>query len=76
MIPQDLAQLDLHEDVTLPLRTVVAPLAIVREIRTTIGQVPINLLVGSEDLVRISTDLFEAYNDWDEERLDLDPELN
>lgn len=69
-------ELDFQESVDLPARTLVAPLSIIREIRTTVGKVPINLVVGESEVVLVSTDLFEAYTEWDGQRTDFDPLCN
>jgi hypothetical protein len=76
MTPPDLADLDLMESAELPARTMVAPLSIIREIRLAPGVPSINLLVGTEDVVLVSSDLFEAYNEWDGQRTDIDPNCN
>lgn len=76
MLPQDLGELEFQESAELPAQTLVAPLSIIREIRVCLGNSTINLLVGTEDVVLVSTDLFEAYNEWDNQRTDVDPLWN
>lgn len=76
MIPYDLGDLELLESAELPAQTLVAPLSIIREIRVMLGEARINLVVGSGDVVLISTDLFEAYTEWDNRRTDIDPLWN
>ena len=61
----DLCDLELIEDSTLPPRTLVAPLLVVREIRSALGPVTFNLIVGDKQAVHISSDLFEAFGAWD-----------
>ncbi|QDT56910.1 hypothetical protein Pan44_49720 [Caulifigura coniformis] len=61
----DLCDLELVEDPELPPRTLVAPLLVVREIRSALGPVTFNLIVGEKQAVHISSDLFEAFGIWD-----------
>ena len=61
----DLCDLELIEDPALPPRTLVAPLLVVREIRSALGPVTFNLIVGDKQAVHISSDLFEAFGEWD-----------
>jgi hypothetical protein len=61
----DLCDLELVEDPTLPPRTLVAPLLVVREIRSALGPVTFNLVIGEKQAVLISSDLFEAFGEWD-----------
>lgn len=61
----DLCDLELVEDPELPPRTLVAPLLVVREIRSALGPVTFNLIVGDKQAVHISSDLFEAFGEWD-----------
>jgi hypothetical protein len=76
MLPHDLGELEFQESADLPSQTLVAPLAIIREIRVFLGTSKINLIVGADDVVLVSTDLFEAYNVWDNQRTDVDPLWN
>lgn len=76
MIPSHLADLELVESSDLPPQTLMAPLSIIREIRLAVGESKIHLMVGEDDVVHISSDLFEAYNTWDEQRTDVDPLWN
>lgn len=76
MMTPDLGQLEMVECTELPARTLVAPLSIVREIRTTLGEVSLNVMVGLEEVVKVSSDLFEAYSQWDSQRTDFDPLCN
>lgn len=61
----DLCDLELVEDPQLPPRTLVAPLLVVREIRSALGPVKFNIVVGDTQAVHISSDLFEAFGAWD-----------
>lgn len=76
MLPHDLADLELLESVDLPPQTLVAPLSIIREIRVFLGASKIHLVVGVDEAVYVSTDLYEAYNAWDSQRTDFDPLCN
>ena len=76
MPPTNLGQLEMVECTDLPAQTIVAPLSIIREIRAVLGQLTFNLLVGTEEYVRVSSDLFEAYSQWDAARSDIDPLCN
>lgn len=76
MMPNDLADLELLEAAHLPPQTLVAPLSIIREIRVFLGAAKINLVVGTQEAVLVSSDLYEAYNVWDSERTDFDPLCN
>lgn len=68
MISREAGRLELLESVELPDRTMVAPLQLVREIRATLGQLDIDIRVGSADAVFASSDLFEAFQAWDDEQ--------
>jgi hypothetical protein len=61
----DLCDLELVEDPELPPRTLVAPLMVVREIRSALGPVTFNLIIGERQAVHLSSDLFEAFGEWD-----------
>jgi hypothetical protein len=76
MLPHDLADLEFLEAAELPPQTLVAPLSIIREIRVFLGAAKINLIVGTQDAVLVSSDLYEAYNVWDSQRTDFDPLCN
>jgi hypothetical protein len=66
----DLCDLELVEDRELPPRTLVAPLMVVREIRSALGAVAFNLIIGDTQAVHISSDLFEAFGAWDAKETD------
>jgi len=76
MFPSQLGDLELLEAGDLPARTLMAPLPLIREIRLVLGKSSINLLVGEDSAVYVSTDLFEAYAAWDDRRTDVDPQCN
>ncbi len=76
MISHDAGRLDLCESPELPARTLVAPLTVVREIRAVLGMLDVDIRIGTGDAVYISSDLFAAFNEWDEQQADEDFELN
>ena len=65
MATPDLACLDFRECLELPANTLVAPLPVIREIRCLLGEIGIDLLVGSDDAVLVSPDVFAAFSAWD-----------
>ena len=67
MISREAGQLELLESAELPSRTLVAPLQLVREIRATLGPLDVDIRIGSADAVFASSDLFEAFQAWEEE---------
>ena len=70
MLTPGLGSLEFREKTSLPARTLVAPLHVIREIRVALGAVNFNLQVGVEETVYVSSDLFTAFNAWDAERED------
>lgn len=76
MFNSGLSSLELRECSTLPARTLVAPLHVLREIRLALGRVGFNLQVGVEDAVFVSSDLFNAFNAWDANNNPDDCNLN
>jgi len=60
----DLANLSLRESSELPANTLVAPISIIREIRLMLGSINIDMQVGIEDVVVVSSDLYEAFSKW------------
>lgn len=65
MFTPDLVNLELRQCDDLPRNTLVAPLPVIREIRCLLGNVGIQLLVGTEEAVLASKDVFEAFSAWD-----------
>ena len=61
----DLATVDFREDATLPAKTIVAPLPIIREIRVMLGNINIKMVVALDDAVTVSSDVFLAFSQWD-----------
>lgn len=81
MFTPELACLDFQECRELPPSTLVAPMNVLREIRCALGNCSLNLLVGIQDVVLVSSDLFEAFHAWEEAQNDIegpdtDPLLN
>lgn len=76
MISHDAGRLDLCESPELPARTLVAPLPVVREIRAVLGLIDVDIRIGTGDAVFVSSDLFAAFTEWDDERVDEEFDLN
>ena len=64
MFIPELACLEIRESTELPANTLVAPLSVIREIRLVLGRITIEMRVGREEVVVVSSDLFEAFNAW------------
>ncbi|SFJ11003.1 hypothetical protein [Planctomicrobium piriforme] len=64
----DLACLDLQECSDLPKNTLVAPLPLLRELRCALGMTTINLMLGTQPEVLVSSDLYEAFHVWEEDQ--------
>ena len=55
--------LELREDPTLPAKTLVAPIDVIREIRAALGEVGMNIQIGWDSpAVMVSSDLYEAFH--------------
>jgi|SaaInlStandDraft_1057018.scaffolds.fasta_scaffold33975_1 hypothetical protein len=65
MFTSDLAHLDFRQCDDLPENTMVAPLMVIREIRCLLGNINIQLIVGTEEAVLASKDVFDAFSAWD-----------
>ncbi|WP_437228520.1 hypothetical protein SH661x_000949 [Planctomicrobium sp. SH661] len=74
MFTPELACLDFQECRELPPSTLVAPLSVLREIRCALGATKLNLLVGQQEAVLVSSDLFEAFHAWEQTQDDIEPE--
>jgi hypothetical protein len=72
MLGPDFFRLELVEDTELQANTMIAPLSVIRDIRTEVPQLAINLMVGFDDRVHVSSDLFEAFNVWSSEQYDFE----
>ena len=66
MFTPDLASFDLRECADLPKNTIVAPLPFIREIRCLLGNIAIDMVVGPDDSVLLSTDVYAAFSQWDD----------
>jgi hypothetical protein len=59
--------LELQEDLSLPPNTLVAPIGVIREIRALLGNLKLNIEISWDSpAVRMSSDLFDAFNAWSE----------
>lgn len=63
----DLGCINVLEAQNLPPKTIRAPLHMIREIRLTLGPLPIHFEIGADEDVYISTDLFSAFAKWSDE---------
>jgi len=72
MFTPELACLDFQECRELPPSTLVAPLTVLREIRCALGPTQLNLLVGQQEAVLVSSDLFEAFHAWEQDQEEND----
>jgi len=70
MFTPDLASVEFRESVDLPANTLVAPISVIREIRLVLGSIGIDMQVGVEEAVLVSSDLFSAFGQWDEARIE------
>lgn len=66
MFTPELAALDFQECRDLPPGTLVGPFSVVREIRCVLGKTHLNLLVGDQEAVQVSPDLFAAFQAWEQ----------
>ncbi len=64
----DLACLDLQECRDLPQNTLMAPLPLLRELRCALGATTINMVIGKQQAVLVSSDLYEAFHVWEEDQ--------
>lgn len=74
MFTPDLASVDFREASDLPKNTIIAPLPVIREIRLVLGKINIDMQVGAEDAVLVSSDVFAAFSEWDAAQVDFDEE--
>ncbi|WP_417849138.1 hypothetical protein [Thalassoglobus sp.] len=72
MFTPDLVSLELRQCDDLPENTLVAPLPVIREIRCLLGNIGIQLIIGTEDAVLASKDVFDAFSAWDAMQDDID----
>lgn len=67
--------LELREDPSLPAKTLVAPISVIRDIRAALGEVSMNIQVGWDSpAVRVSSDLYEAFHAWSAMQEDFEGE--
>ena len=67
--------IEMVERPELPARTIVAPLSLTREIRMAIPDQSLNLVIGMDEVVYVSSDLSEAFCHWSGQS-PVDPLLN
>lgn len=65
MFSSDLVSLELRQCDDLPKNTLVAPLSVIREIRCILGNIGIELVIGTEEAVLASKDVYDAFKAWD-----------
>lgn len=65
MLPASYADIELLESEELPLRTLVAPPILARELRLALDAMDLTIQTGSREAVLISSDLYEAFQQWD-----------
>lgn len=64
MLPTDHAEIELLESDELPVRTLIAPPLLARELRLALIGMDLTIEMGSQDAVIISTDLYAAFQEW------------
>jgi len=64
MLPTDHAEIELLESDELPVRTLIAPPMLARELRLVLTGMDLTIEMGSQDAVIISADLYEAFQEW------------
>lgn len=74
MLPTDHADIELLESDELPVRTLIAPPLLARELRLALAGMDLTIQMGAQDAVIISTDLYAAFQEWSELETDDDSE--
>lgn len=74
MLPTDHADIELLESDELPVRTLIAPPLLARELRLALTGMDLTIQMGAQDAVIISTDLYAAFQEWSELEGDEDSE--
>lgn len=64
MLPTDHAEIELLESDELPVRTLVAPPLLARELRLVLSGMDLTIQMGSQEAVIISSDLYDAFKAW------------
>ncbi len=64
MLPTSHADIELLESEDLPVRTLVAPPILARELRLVLAELDLTIEIGTRDAVIISSDLYEAFQQW------------
>ncbi len=79
MLPTSHADIELLESEDLPVRTLVAPPILARELRLVLAELDLTIETGTRDAVIISSDLYEAFQNWnvsEETSSETDPGWN
>lgn len=74
MLPTDHAEIELLESDELPVRTLIAPPLLARELRLALTGMDLTIQMGSQEAVIISTDLYAAFQEWSALEADDDSE--
>ncbi|MGD9857263.1 MAG: hypothetical protein AB7U20_20160 [Planctomycetaceae bacterium] len=64
MLPTSYADIELLESEELPVRTLVAPPILARELRLALDALDLTIQIGTREAVLISSDLYEAFQQW------------
>ena len=72
MLPSSYADIELLESEDLPGRTLVAPPVLARELRLALDSLDLTIQCGTLDAVLISSDLFQAFQQWQPSEQDAD----
>lgn len=64
MLPASYADIELLESEELPMRTLVAPPIVARELRLALDSADLTIQIGAREAVLISSDLFHAFQEW------------
>jgi hypothetical protein len=73
MLPTDHAEIELLESDELPVRTLIAPPLLARELRLALAGMDLTIQMGAQDAVIISTDLYAAFQAWSAAEADDNP---
>ena len=74
MLPTDHAEIELLESDELPVRTLIAPPMLARELRLALAGMDLTIVMGAQDAVIISSDLYSAFQAWSGQLDELDEE--
>ena len=74
MLPTDHADIELLESDELPVRTLIAPPMLARELRLALTGMDLTIVMGAQDAVIISSDLYSAFQAWSGQFEEDEPE--